>query len=184
MPDNLADNLLPRLLVLRAQAGDAAAFEELIREHQARLRLFLHKMVPGHADDLAQEVWLDAFRDLPRLSDPAAFTPWLYRVARNRAYRHLRRRTPAPSSFDQQRVPDESANGQPDFTPDDAAAVHAALDRLTPEHREVLLLRFIEDMSYDDIAAATGVPVGTVRSRLHNAKAALRTIIETEGRRT
>src|SRR4051812_43074624 len=119
MPDRPADHLLPRLLVLRAQAGDAAAFEELIRGHQARLRVFLHKMLPGHADDLAQEVWLDAFRDLPRLSDPAAFTPWLYRVARNRAYRQLRRRATAPSSLDEQQVPDDAANGQPDFTPDD-----------------------------------------------------------------
>src|SRR2546428_9515568 len=59
-----------------------------------------------------------------------------------------------------------------------SAAIHAALDCLTPEHREALLLRFIEDMSYERIAAVTGVPVGTVRSRLHHAKRTLRRLLQ------
>ena len=78
-------------------------------------------------------------------------------AARNRAYRRLRLRTPAPAPLADHDLPDDGgSNGYPDFTPDDAAAVHAALDRLAPEHREVLLLRFIEDMTYDDIAALGG----------------------------
>src|SRR4051794_28432625 len=77
-----------RLLVLGAQAGDEASFEELVASYHAPLRYFLRKMLPDEArlDDLLQEVWLAAYRGLPRLGDPAAFTTWLYRIARNRAF--------------------------------------------------------------------------------------------------
>jgi len=67
-----------------------------------------------------------------------------------------------------------------EFSAEDASRVYAALDRLTPEHREVLLLRFIEQMSYEDLAQVTGCPVGTVRSRIHNAKRGLREILKRE----
>jgi RNA polymerase sigma-70 factor (ECF subfamily) len=64
------------------------------------------------------------------------------------------------------------------WSAEDAEYIHAALDSLAPEHREVLLLRFIEEMTYEDIARVTGLPVGTVRSRLHYAKRALRCVLE------
>ena len=68
-----------------------------------------------------------------------------------------------------------------EFSADDVQAVHAALDRLAPEHREVLLLRFMEEMSYEEIAGVVGVSVGTVRSRIHNAKRSLREILKLDG---
>lgn len=177
---DLADRLYLRVLVIRCQAGDRGAFGELVKQFQPRLRGFLAKMLPpGHGvDDAAQDVWLDVFRDLPALADPAAFVPWLYRVARNRAVRAARRRRARPvEPIGGADVPADAGHDA-DFGPEDAAAVHAALDRLAPEHREVLLLRFLEDMSYDDIAAAVGCPVGTVRSRLHHAKRALRAFLQ------
>jgi RNA polymerase sigma-70 factor (ECF subfamily) len=70
-------------------------------------------------------------------------------------------------------------NGEPDdFSAEDAARVHRALDELEPEHREALVLRFLEEMSYEDMARVTGCPLGTVRSRLHYAKRALRRALE------
>src|SRR3954470_6252761 len=128
----MPDLYLP-LLVLRAQASDRAALEELIRLHHARLRAFLHKMLPNqnHTDDLAQDVWIDVFRDLPRLSDPAAFRPWLYRIARNRAFRVLRGgrgREPMTTIEDFDVASDDTDDA--DFTAEDAQAVHAALDQL------------------------------------------------------
>jgi RNA polymerase sigma-70 factor (ECF subfamily) len=74
---------------------------------------------------------------------------------------------------------DLAVNYEPDteFAAEDARRIYAALDQLSPEHREVLLLRFIEQMSYDDMAQATGCPLGTVRSRIHNAKRGLREIL-------
>jgi RNA polymerase sigma-70 factor (ECF subfamily) len=76
------------------------------------------------------------------------------------------------------------ANGQPEpeFTAEDAAQIHAALDRLPAHQREVLVLRFLEDMSYEDIARVIGCPLGTLRSRLHHAKRALRDALNTQPR--
>jgi RNA polymerase sigma-70 factor (ECF subfamily) len=175
---DIADRLHWSLLVVRCQAGDQAAFEELVTEYQPRLRYFLGKMLrdPHAADDLLQEVWFAVFRDLRRLRNPGAFPAWLYRLARHRVYRELRNRQTF-SSLDGIDVPAE-AGAEADFSAEDAERVHAALDRLAPEHREVLLFRFIEEMSYEDIARVIGCPLGTVRSRLHYAKHELRRILE------
>jgi RNA polymerase sigma-70 factor (ECF subfamily) len=168
------DRLYDGLLVVRCQAGDRAAFAELVARYQPRLLYFLRKMLGGSAaaDDLHQEVWLEVFRGLARLNDPYAFAAWVYRVARRRALRELRKVRPPPRPLD---GVDPPARGDgDDFTADDARAVHAALDRLAAEHREVLLLRYVEGLSYDDIARVVGLPLGTVRSRIHYAKRALR----------
>jgi RNA polymerase sigma-70 factor (ECF subfamily) len=179
--NELAGRVYLQVLVVRCQLGDREAFAELVGLCQPRLRAYLNRMLPEphHVDDVSQEVWIDVFRDLPRLLDPAAFMPWLYRVAHNRCARMMRRRQ--VQSIDDVDV----ALWQPveeEFTAEDAAAVHAALGCLSSEHREVLLLRFLENMSYEDIANVIGCPVGTVRSRIHNAKAALRKILDTARR--
>jgi len=177
MPD-FADRFYWKMLVVRCQVGDTHAIEELVTECHPRLRSFIHKMLPGYAgvDDLTQEVWMDVFRNLPKLAEPGSFVPWVYQIARARVFRMLRRRdrTVPLGEVD---VADDHQH-DPEFTPEDAVRVHAALDQLPPEHREVLLLRFIEDMSYEDIAAVAECPLGTVRSRLHNAKRLLRQVLE------
>ncbi len=173
-----ADELYERLLVLRCQAGDEAAFAELVDRYQPRLRYYLRKMLAGSpaAEDAAQDVWSDVVRAVPRLANPGAFRAWLYRIARYRAWRVLRRRPPPAVPLDEVEV---AANGTAEeFTAEDAARVHAALDQLAPEHREVVVLRYVQDMSYDEIARVAGCPVGTVRSRLHHAKRALRRVLE------
>jgi RNA polymerase sigma-70 factor, ECF subfamily len=175
-----AERLYERILILRGQTGDEAAFAELVEKYHLRLRYYLRKMLGDahQADDALQDIWLDVFRALPRLQDAGAFPAWLFRIARDRAYRVLRRRA-SSQSLDESTV--ASPDAEESFSPEDAAAIHTALDRLTPEHREVLILRFIEDMSYDKIAAVASVPVGTVRSRLHNAKRELRRLLERTG---
>jgi RNA polymerase sigma-70 factor (ECF subfamily) len=89
-----ADRLYERVLVLRCQARDEAAFEEIVVRYTPRLRYYLRRMLGGApaAEDALQEVWLDAFRGLPRLIKPGAFSAWIYRLARDRAFRELRRR--------------------------------------------------------------------------------------------
>jgi RNA polymerase sigma-70 factor (ECF subfamily) len=174
-----ADRIYERLLVLRCQTGDEWAFAEMVERFGPRVHYFLRKLLgeASAAEDVLQDVWLDVFRGLPRLAQAGAFTAWLYRVARDRAYRVLRRRRPALRSLDdceQAAAPAEEAT----FSAEDAARVHAALDELEPEHREVLVLRFLEDLSYEEVARVVGCPVGTVRSRLHYAKRALATVLE------
>ncbi|HBI41756.1 MAG TPA: RNA polymerase subunit sigma-70 [Planctomycetales bacterium] len=174
-----ADQLYERLLVLRCQTGDEAAFTALVERYTPRLRYYLWKMLgDGKADveGVLQQVWFDVFRAAPRLADPAAFPAWLYRIARNRtALRH--RNKPRPS---RPLAEDDLADGSDDedYSTADAERVHAALIELAPEHREVLVLRFLEGMSYEDVAQVVGSPLGTVRSRIHYAKRALRRVLE------
>jgi RNA polymerase sigma-70 factor (ECF subfamily) len=174
-----SDRLYERLLVLRCQAGDAAAFAELVERYQPRLRYYLRKMLrdPQDADDALQEVWFDAFRALPRLADAGALRAWLYRIARDRAVRQLRRRRPPRQGLEELDPIDERTEAE-DFAEDDAQRIHAALDELAEEHREVLVLRYVETMTYEEIARVVGRQVGTIRSRLHYAKHALRNALE------
>src|SRR5262249_5741969 len=117
------------------------------------------------------------FRGVARLTDPGAFPAWVYRIARARVARVLRRPRPPVQPLEEDNL-SAAPEDEDDFTEEDAGQVHAALDRLSPEHREVLVLRFLEGMSYEDIARVTGGQLGTVRSRLHYAKRALRGLLE------
>lgn len=173
-----AERLHAQLLVLRSQAGDGDAFEELVARYHPRLRYYLRRILPraDHADDVLQEVWLAVFRALPRLADPAALTAWLYRIARDKASVQWRGRQPERSLDVLDLVEEPSQDNE--FRQEDAQEIHASLDQLTPGQREVLVLRFLEDMTYEEIAKVTGCPIGTVRSRLYYAKSALRQAIE------
>lgn len=174
-----AELIYERLLVVRAQAGDDAAFAELVERYSPRLRYFLRKLLASTdgAEDALQDVWLDVFRHLPRLADPQALVAWLYRIARDRAFGRLRKLRPT-EKLDDAQVVDVAAADESDFSPEDAARIHTALDELPPEQREVLVLRFLEDMSYEQIARIVGCQLGTVRSRLHYGKQALRRALE------
>ncbi len=172
-----SDRLFERLLVLRCQTGDEAAFAELVERYRHRLHYFVRKLLgEADADDVLQDVWLDVYRGLSRLSDAAALAAWLYRIARDRAYRVLRKRRSGQVPLDAAELIDESAEAT--FSADEAARIHVALGELEPQHREVLILRFLEEMSYEDIARIVGCPLGTVRSRLHYSKLALRRQLE------
>jgi RNA polymerase sigma-70 factor (ECF subfamily) len=177
-----ADRIYERLLVVRAQAGDEAAFVELVERFSPRLRYFLRKLIGGDgAEDALQDVWLDVFRQLPRLNDPQALVAWLYRIARDRAFGKLRKSRRALQPLDEAGAIDETAD-EGEFSPEDAAQIHAALDRLPPEQREVLVLRFLEDLTYEQIASVVGCQLGTVRSRIHYGKQALRRYLEGDQR--
>ncbi|HZN35543.1 MAG TPA: sigma-70 family RNA polymerase sigma factor [Pirellulaceae bacterium] len=183
-----ADRIYERLLVLRAQAGDAEALTELVERFSPRLRYFLRKLLGearhrgrslqgDGAEDALQDVWLDVVRQLARLKDPQALVAWLYRIARDRAYGRLRKSRRA-EPLDETSVADSAAD-EGEFSPEDAARIHAALDQLPAEQREVLVLRFLEEMTYEQIASVVGCQLGTVRSRIHYGKQALRRILET-----
>ncbi len=176
------DRLKERLLVLRCQTGDEDAYRELVSSFGPRLTYFIRKLVASadKSDDLVQEVWLDVLRQLPRLHDVGAFRAWLYRIAHGKAMLDGRRCGRIPSTTpDIERVagPDEDL-----FAAEDVAEIHVALDELEPVHREVLVLRFLEELSYEEISQIVECPVGTIRSRVHYAKAHLRRIIENKSK--
>jgi len=165
------DKIAEQVLILRCQIGDGEALSELIARYSPGVRFYLRKLAGPAADDLLQETWFDVYRKINTLQQPAAFTTWLYRIARDKAYRRLRRR---PEAFLDQELAESLAAQEEVFTPEDAAKVREALEELPSEQREVLVLRFIEDMTYEQIAEIIARPLGTVRSRIHYAKLALR----------
>ena len=166
--------------ITRAQRGEAAAFAELVARYQERIYRFLLRMTHSQEDarELAQETFLNAYQALPRWRADARWSTWLFRIARNQALDRLRRARHV------QFVPlDELLTSQlPASTPTPDAALlarqrftarEAALAQLSLEHREILLLRDIEDLSYDDIAQVLGISLGTVKSRIARARAGL-----------
>jgi len=174
-----AERLYERVLVLRCQTGDEDAYRELVLRFGPRLRYFLLKLTvrTDRVDDLVQETWLDVLRQLPRLQDAGAFTAWLYRIAHGKAMLDGRRSgREVVVTGEVEDVVDEQS--EPTFSPDDAVRIHAALDQLEPPHREVLMLRFLEEMSYEEIGQVVDCPVGTVRSRIHYAKTALKRLLQ------
>ncbi len=165
------NQILDTALLLRAQAGDVAAVEELVCRHDGSLRYFVRRLLTDTtaADDVVQEVWLAALRQMKRITCGAAFRVWLYRVARNLAVSRARIET-RKKLLPLEAAADAPEQDQTVFTAEDAAAVHQAMARLTVEHREAITLRFMEEMSYEEIAQVIGCSIGTVRSRLHYAK--------------
>jgi RNA polymerase sigma-70 factor, ECF subfamily len=128
-------------------------------------------------DDLLQEIWLSVYRALPKLNDAAAFRGWLFRIARDRVCREFRRARIEFHSLKTSHL--EELVSEPVLDePVDAEAVRQQIENLSREHREALVLRFVEEMSYEEIASVTGSSLGTVRSRIHYAKRALRRAFE------
>ncbi len=178
--------LVERLVVLRAQLGSREAFAQLVRRYDAPLLFYLHRLLDRTADaeDVRQEVWLTVLRKLNGLEDAGAFRSWLYRIARHRGISWLRRRrreVPLPDAAALEEAAEAPAQEDPAFGPEEAAAVYAALDTVSAAQREILTLRFLGGLSYEDMARVLDCPVGTVRSRLHYARQALRAAVS-EGR--
>lgn len=174
------ERIYDALLVVRAQAGDEAAFAELVERFSPRLRYFLRKLLASAdaAEDALQDVWLDVVRHLPRLAEPQALIAWLYRIARDRAYGRLRKARRMELSIDETQIAEPVTEETDEFSTEDAAKIHQALDELPPEQREVLVLRFLEEMSYEQIARVVGCQLGTVRSRIFYGKRALKCALE------
>ncbi len=176
-------NGVDRLLVERAQRGEKAAFDLLVLKYQHRLIHFVSRYVrdPQDAPDIAQDVFLRAYRSLPDFRGDSAFYTWLYRIAVNVAKNHFdarRRRLPHAGS-----VRSDAANAQvePEAGHDEsperillaeeiATTVTAAWETLPERLKTALSLREVSRLSYEDIAQATDSPIGTVRSRIFRAR--------------
>jgi RNA polymerase sigma-70 factor (ECF subfamily) len=179
-----------RRLVDRARGGDLRAFEALVRRYERWVYTLALRMVAdrGEAEDIAQEVFLKVHTGLSGFRGASRFSTWLYAIASHHCLNHLasRGRRPRPASS---RTP-EGADDPPGLLerladdapgPDEllerqeaARQVRGALAELTDDHRLILILREIQGLSYEEIAEAVGVEVGTVRSRIHRARTALR----------
>ncbi|MBI4370761.1 MAG: sigma-70 family RNA polymerase sigma factor [Elusimicrobia bacterium] len=168
--------------IARLLAGDPAAFAELVERHKDAVRVFAGSFACAaeDADDLAQEVFVEVHRSLPRFRGEAAFGTWLYSVARNvclhrlRARRTLRRRPLEKETLEWLDIPDGRPSPEASAeTEESRALVREALETLPPGQRAVLVLSHWEGLPYAEIARALAIPMGTVKSRAHNAVVAL-----------
>lgn len=182
------DSDLP--LVERARAGDQHAFALLVHKYQRRIERLITRMVRDTdlVQDIAQETFLRAYRALHQFRGDAQFYTWLYRIAVNTAKKALLELKRDPVVYENAMSPaaEEDETFRPEQEPTStetpeaelaarevAAAVQAAVAALPEDLREALLLREIEGLSYDEIAAAMGTPIGTVRSRIFRAREAV-----------
>lgn len=165
------------LLVDRFLAGDRPAFDALVRRYQDPVYRFVAWSIGDHdADDAAQDVFVEMYTSLATWRRRSTFRTWLYGVARNVCRRHLRRdaaRGHVHGGMDVDDLPGASNPALRAAQSDANTMLLAAITRLPPDQRVTLMLRAWEGLPYDEIAAATDVPVGTVRSRLHTARRTL-----------
>lgn len=174
------------LLLLRVQTRDEGAFQELVTHYERRLLYYIHRVLGNGADrsDVLQEIWIRVFLRIHTVRVPAAFRVWLYKIAHDVAVSHLRRvrRREAVSlrNEDATEVPELSDWNELKLL-EHAEQVHAALSHLSIAHREVLTLRFLEELELSEIAEVVGCSIGTVKSRLHYAKLEIRKLLEADG---
>ncbi len=183
------DRTADETTIERVLAGDTEAFGDLVARHGRRVHAAVLRMVrdADAAEDLAQEAFVKAYTGLASFRRGSSFYTWLYSIAVNQVRSEFRRRgargggrtasLDAPGR-DGASLPEPAARGPGPADEaarrDDAALLHEAIDGLDEEFRVAVVLRDLQGLSYEEISVATGAPVGTVRSRIHRARASLR----------
>ncbi len=181
-------------LVRQALSGSQEAFRELLLRYQRPVLSLVRRMVRDQAvaEELTQEVFLKAFRALDSFDQRRRFSSWLFKIAHNTAIDHLRRRQidTVPLETSDQEEPDllavlpESGTEDPDARThrrDLAMAIEIAIGRLRPLYREVIVLRYQEGLTYEEIAEITDLPLGTVKTHLFRARKAMAADLEQRG---
>ena len=167
-------------LILRCQVGDHDAFEEVFRRFQPRIEYYVRRLSATEqgVEDLLQDIWLKVIRKIHTLKHPRAFVSWLYHVARNELYGRGRNPAPQTVAYEEEHL---ATDDDPDawlLAAEDIERIHRSLDRIKSQHREILILSFMEQLDHAEIAAILACKAATVRSRLFYAKQALRKEME------
>jgi RNA polymerase sigma-70 factor, ECF subfamily len=182
-------------LVERTLAGSEDAFTALVSRHQRSVYNLLARMLrnPALAEELAQESFLKAYTHLRSFKPEFKFANWILRIAHNTAIDVLRQRGPqivsidAPAPAEQRSVEETAVDPRSDEAErrveqrDLTRLLDAALDHLRPEYRRAVVLRYQQDLGYEEIAAITGEPVGTVKSHLHRARSEMAAFLTRRG---
>jgi RNA polymerase sigma factor (sigma-70 family) len=169
-------------LIQQCLEGDTSAFRQLYRRYQRQVRATLHQLCGGDVlDDLTQEVFLRAWKGLPRFRQSSQFSTWLYRITWNVATDCRREKGQRRSQLS------SLAWGEPLSDRADLHHLHyedlvqRGLQALSLDHRAVLVLHDLEDLPQQEVASILNIPMGTVKSRLHYARSAMRTFLQQEG---
>lgn len=172
-------------LVQSALAGRESGFEELVRRYQRPIAAYVYRMVGDYdsALDLTQEVFIKVYNSLGRYRSEYKFSTWIYKIAHNAAIDHLRRHTAREQSLSNSDVPErqEIVLESRRLTPEQesernerCSEIETVVQLLPHAYRELIVLRHSHDLSYDEIAEVTGLPLGTVKNRLFRAREAMR----------
>ena len=179
-------------LITSAIAGRDDGFEELVRRYQRPIISYVYRMLNDYDSslDVTQEVFIKVYNSLDRYSCDYKFSTWLYRIAHNAAIDHLRRNSVNPQSLET-----ESGDGayqlqieSPDPTPEQQrqrsewrSEIETVVKLLPPAYRDLILLRHSRDLSYEEIAEVTALPLGTVKNRLFRAREMMRGLLIERG---
>ena len=157
-----------RDLIAKARRGNVDAHNVLVSRWEKRIYNYLLRLVRNREDalDLAQDVFLKAFQNLKKLEDPDRFPAWLYRIAHNEAYSLLRKNRPE-GDLDVELRTGESTSRM--FPAELSLAVDSALNRLSADQREAVVLKIYQGFKFDEMAEILSCPVSTVKSRLYTA---------------
>jgi RNA polymerase sigma-70 factor, ECF subfamily len=187
-PGTLADGEL----VLTAVAGRESAFEELVRRYQRPIASYVYRMVGDYdaALDLTQEVFIKVYNSLARYRSEFKFSTWIYKIAHNAAIDHLRRHsvrdqiltagvdsTRSEIAIESRRLTPEQESEREERR----SEIESVVQSLPAAYRELIVLRHSHDLSYDEIAEVTGLPLGTVKNRLFRAREAMRDLLVPRG---
>ena len=179
-------------LVQTAIAGREASFEELVRRYQRPIAAYVYRMVGDYdaALDLTQEVFIKVYNSLSRYRSEFKFSTWIYKIAHNAAIDHLRRfavREQAlacgtdgerrEAAIESRRLTPEQESEQEERR----SEIESVVQLLPAAYRELIVLRHSHDLSYDEIAEVTGLPLGTVKNRLFRAREAMRDLLIRRG---
>ncbi|MCK5862946.1 MAG: sigma-70 family RNA polymerase sigma factor [Candidatus Hydrogenedentes bacterium] len=177
MPDKKTDSAsADMMLAMRAQGGDAEAFESLVRSYRNEVYALCYYFTRNREDawDLAQEVFIKAWRSLKRFRGDAAFKTWLMRIAANHCKDHLKKRRLVTTNYDDAlQAVDAKSGGDPSkaaASSELGATIDAAVQQLPPKHQMAFVLREYKGLSYQEMAEVMQCSVGTVMSRLFNAR--------------
>jgi len=194
-------SLAERLLISRLKDRDPSAFEEIVRRFGDKVFNLVYRMLGNRheAEDITQEVFITVFKTVDSFRGEAKFTTWLLRIAANQSknrIKYLSRRPTDSADVDEVGGPPPGAAGTPGpvahgqiDAPDilmEAAELEALMQKaiasLDEEHRLLVILRDVEELSYQEIGEITGLPEGTIKSRLHRARMAIKEVLDTHTR--
>ncbi|HXI62705.1 MAG TPA: sigma-70 family RNA polymerase sigma factor [Pyrinomonadaceae bacterium] len=179
-------------LVQTAVAGREASFEELVRRYQRPIAAYVYRMVGDYdsALDLTQEVFIKVYNSLARYRSEFKFSTWIYKIAHNAAIDHLRRHAVREQALtcsvdgERREVVIESRRLTPEQESERKerrTEIESVVQLLQASYRELIVLRHSHDLSYDEIAEVTGLPLGTVKNRLFRAREAMRDLLVQRG---
>ncbi|MFL6373630.1 MAG: RNA polymerase sigma factor, partial [Pyrinomonadaceae bacterium] len=179
-------------LIVAAVGGRSESFEELVRRYQRPITGYVFRIVGDYESslDVTQEVFIKVYNSLAKYSSEYKFSTWLYRIAHNAAVDHLRRNTVSKQSLEAENADGtfelqlESRLASPEQDHERSqwrSEIEVVVESLPSAYRELIVLRHGQDLSYDEIAEVTGLPLGTVKNRLFRAREMMRSLFIERG---